>query len=443
MSGINGGNSGSGTNINGDTTGGLTPAQEQALIDIEEKTQFQSAFAPPDTTNFDGNLTLNGIPVGGGGNPFDQDLNTTDNVGFASVSTPLINDLQSLTIDNQLVLKDGVAGNEMGLTAPASGIHTIETFQGTAPLNDLTIKSGNVRLESSINYTEQIASNSIESIGANKTIQIGANKIENISGSKQCTILGTNQLTAASHTITGNTEIQQPLNLSFATSSFGNPLLRLGGIGEIYTDANDTIIKSGGNLSFKCGSLTNISYHNLSAPSVSTGTNLIFDTQIGTFSNIQFPRNLKLRTLNPSDDIVLEDCGLDIQDNYSAKTVRTTFTDPQEFVTKDYVDNAASYELIFAVTNQISNIISTGVKFQIRAPRNFNISKIKLSLNTTAGASFSVGIRKNGTLIATILINSLVLDTAITDSFLEDDIIAVDILNVGTSTASGLICYLL
>ena len=99
--------------------------------------------------------------------------------------------------------------------------------------------------------------------------------------------------------------------------------------------------------------------------------------------------------------------------------------------------------MIFAVTNQISNIISTGVKFQIRAPKDFTITKIKLSLNTTAGALFSVGIRKNGTLIATILINSLVLDTAITDSFLEDDIISVDILNIGTGNASGLICYLL
>ena len=280
MSGINGESGGSGTNINGDTTGGLTPAQEQALIDIEKKTLYQSTTTPPDTTNFDGALTLNGVPVGGGGggNPFDQDLNTFDNVQFASVSTPLINDLQSLTIDNQLVLKDGVAGNEMGLTAPASGIHTIQTFQGTAPANDLTITTNSLRLEANLNYNEQVAGNSIESIGANKTIQIGANKIENISASNQCTIIGTNQLTAASHTITGNTEIQQPLNLSFTTSSFANPLLRLGGVGEIYIDTNDTIIKSGGNLSFKCGNTANISYNNFSAPSVSTGTNLIFNT---------------------------------------------------------------------------------------------------------------------------------------------------------------------
>jgi len=269
MTTINGENSMSGLDINGESTGGLTPEQEAALISVEEKTQFQSVSFLPDSTNFDGVLTVNGQLVQSG-QPFDQSLNTTDNVEFASLSVPLINDLQSLTIDNQIILKDGVAGNEMALTAPASGIHTIQTFQSGAPANDLTITSGNVRMEANGNYTEQvsgssieniavdktlqvvgtnlvnaannifngpiqsqaitatslttdninstnqtqtISANKVETIGANHTITTLANKIENIGAANQQTIIGTNTITAAAHSLVGDTTIDGFLNV--------------------------------------------------------------------------------------------------------------------------------------------------------------------------------------------------------------------------------------
>ena len=127
-------------------------------------------------------------------------------------------------------------------------------------------------------------------------------------------------------------------------------------------------------------------------------------------------------------------------------TTNTSFTNPNELVSKSYVDaggGGSAYELIFAVTNQISNIISTGQKFQIRAPKDFTISKFKLSLNTTAGPNFSVTIRKNGNTVSSVFLNALVQDTTVAETFLEDDIISVDVSNVGTGAASGLICYLL
>ncbi|MHA2181716.1 MAG: hypothetical protein ACXAAH_09860, partial [Promethearchaeota archaeon] len=182
---------GSGTNINGESGS-----------EADRKTIYMDVFTPPDTTNFSGVLTVNGLPVGGG-NPFDQNLNTTDNVQFASVSTPLITNLQSLTIDNQLVLKDGVAGNELALTAPASGIHTIQTFQSGAPANDLTITSNNVRMEVNGNYTEQVTGSSIENIGINKTLQV----------------VGNNSMTASLHQISGQTEFSNDVIVKDATTN--------------------------------------------------------------------------------------------------------------------------------------------------------------------------------------------------------------------------------
>ena len=131
----------------------------------------------------------------------------------------------------------------------------------------------------------------------------------------------------------------------------------------------------------------------------------------------------------------------------AVNTTRTLFVGDQELVTKKYVDDSipagSPYELIFAVTDQITNITTTGQKFQIRAPRDFTISKFKLSLNSTAGVNFSVTLFKNGVSFSSVFLPSLVQDTSITESFLENDIISVNISNVGLGTASGLIVYLL
>lgn len=423
MSGINGGSSGSGTDINGDTIGGLTPAQQQTLIDIEEKTQFQSAFAPPDTTNFDGALTLNGVPVGGGGgNPFDQDLNTFDSPQFVN-----------LALENNILFQDPISGSEMILVSN-NGIHKIETSGGTSGNNDLKIETDELRFEANGNLITQVGGNLTENIAANKTVLINANKIE--------TITAAHQITAASHLFNG------PIN-------FNSPVT--GGVINCNTVQSTTQLTLGASSNMQIFSpLINIDSPTITTNSRITTTQTTFtnpqeyvtrdyvDNSI-TSTSLQDAYNVGntiFTSVSPGAVSIFGTQGLEVNSN-AVITAKSTFTDPNEFVSKAYVDAATAYELIFAATNQISNIVSTGLKFQIRAPRNFKISKIKLSLNTTAGPLFSVGIRKNGTLIATIPINSFVLDTAITVSFLENDRITVDILNVGLSTASGLICYLL
>ena len=61
-----------GEETEGEGGGGLTPGQEQDLNDVVEKTQLQS-FVSPNTTDFIGNLTVNGLPVGGGYRSLTQD----------------------------------------------------------------------------------------------------------------------------------------------------------------------------------------------------------------------------------------------------------------------------------------------------------------------------------------------------------------------------------
>lgn len=425
MSGINGGSGGSGTDINGDPTGGgLTPAQQQTLDDVEEKTQFQSSFTPPDTTNFDGALTLNGVPVGGGGgNPFDQDLNTFDSPQFVN-----------LELENNILFRDPTSGSEMILVSD-NGLHKIETSGGSSGNNDLTIETDELRFEANGNLITQVAGNLTENISANKTVQINANKIE--------TITASHQITASSHLFNGPINFNSPITGSIINCNTVQSITQL----TFGASSNIQILSP--LINIQCPTITTSSRITTTQTSFTNPQEYITKDYVD--NALPLPPSLQdaytngntiFTSVSPGPVSILGTQGLEVNSN-AVITAKTTFTDPNELVSKSYVDTATAYELIFAVTNQISNIISTGVKFQIRAPRKFKISKIKLSLNSLAGPLFSVGIRKNGTLIATIPINSLVLDTAITDSFLEDDIISVDILNVGLSTASGLICYLL
>jgi len=489
MSGINGGSGGSGTDINGDPTGGgLTPAQQQTLDDIEEKTLYQSTTTPPDTTNFDGALTLNGVPVGGGGgNPFDQNLNTFDSPQFVS-----------LELENNILFRDPTSGSEMILVSD-NGLHKIETSGGTSGNNDLTIETDELRFEANGNLITQVAGNLSENIAANKTVQINANKIE--------TITAAHQITAASHLFNGpitfNSQItggiincntlQSGTQLTFGASSniqILSPIIninapsittnsRITTTQTSFTNPQEYITKDYVDNAIPLPPTLQDAYNlgNTIFTSASPGPVSILGTQglevnsnavITAKTNFTDPNELVSKTYvdNSISAIGLQDAytngntittapgfpifllgaaGLRVNSN-AVITTKTTFTDPNEFVSKSYVDaggGGSAYELIFAITNQISNIISIGTKFQIRAPRDFTISKIKLSLNTTAGPNFSVTILKNGSTVSSVFLNSLVQDTTITASFLENDIISVDVSNVGTGTASGLICYLL
>ena len=92
-----------GEETEGEGGGGLTPGQEQDLNDVVEKTQLQS-FVSPTTTDFIGNLTVNGLPVGGGA-PFDQSLNTSDDVQFEQLT---VKDSTGVNPDNTTLKNDRI-----------------------------------------------------------------------------------------------------------------------------------------------------------------------------------------------------------------------------------------------------------------------------------------------------------------------------------------------
>jgi hypothetical protein len=321
-------------------------------------------------------------PGGGGGNPFDQSLNTTDNVEFASVNMQDLQSSGNLTIGvpagNLLILSPA------GININSNVINTNSTITATQSLtldNQLTTKEQVEFLIDTIVPTI-IDVVPLEQKTQNQSASSG---ITNFDGTVNCdTILNTPTIKATNIYPT-------------ATS------LKLNG--DLAGGASDTYIQMN-----------------------STDMNIIANS------------DLLIRSTN--DVIILQG---EVSLNNTIETAKTTFTNPNELVSKQYVDaRSNAYELIFAVTNQVSNIISTGQKFQMRAPRDFTISKFKLSLNTTAGVNFSVTIRKNGATVSSVFLNALVQTTTIVpETFLEDDIISVDVSNIGDGLASGLICYLL
>jgi hypothetical protein len=350
----------SGLDIFGDNSceggGGLTPSQEQDLTDVVEKTQNQDATAG--NTNFSGVLTLNGVPVGGGGNPFIDPVIKT-----------------SVTIEND------IAANTLVLTSSeTTGFNLIESISGP-----LDINSTNLTINLNATLTENIGSNKLSTISGNMTELIAANKVLNVGGN--------NLSNASLHQITG------PI---VNNASLTTPILN--GIDEIKSGGDININNPGGEL-------------------IITNDTLVVNSSQGI-------------------NMTGAPAGISLGAN-GINTTKTTFNN-QELVTRQYVDNLITgYELIFAVTDQVSNITTTGQKFQIRAPKNFTISKFKLSLNSTAGVNFSVTLFKNGVSFSSVFLPSLFQDTNITESFLENDIISVNISNIGAGTASGLIVYLL
>ena len=102
------------------------------------------------------------------------------------------------------------------------------------------------------------------------------------------------------------------------------------------------------------------------------------------------------------------------------------------------------FDLVFAATDEVNTITTTGQKIQLRVPQDFTTSKIKLSVNSAGGAGFSVIIKKNAVIVATIALNNLlVINTTSIQTYSEDDIISLEIGNIGSGTATGLKCYLI
>lgn len=102
------------------------------------------------------------------------------------------------------------------------------------------------------------------------------------------------------------------------------------------------------------------------------------------------------------------------------------------------------YDVIFAATDEVNTITTTGQKISIRVPRSFQTSKIKVSVNSVGGAGFAVDIKQNGSLVQSIAQGSfLITNTADTTTYSEDNIITCEVSNVGSGTATGLKVYLI
>jgi hypothetical protein len=286
-------------------------------------------------------------------------------------------------INSSITLENQTTPNTLLLASVATGDNRIDS-------------SGNLEINGS-NLTMNLTAGTLtENVGNNKISIVSGNLTETISANKVINITAAHISTALSHTfngaLTSSTSVTTPLISGISTITNGSDI-NINNIGGNLIISNDeVIINSSGGID-----LTGAAF------GISLGANQI-------------------------------------------TTTKTTFIDT-ELVTKKYVDDSipagSPYELIFAVTDQISNITTTGQKFQIRAPRAFTISKFKLSINSTAGGSFSVTLFKNGVSFSSVFLPSLVQDTTIAESFLENDIISVNISNVGLGTASGLIVYLL
>ena len=102
------------------------------------------------------------------------------------------------------------------------------------------------------------------------------------------------------------------------------------------------------------------------------------------------------------------------------------------------------YDVIFAVSDEVNSITTTGQKMSLRCPRSFQTSKIKVSVNNSGGSGFAVEIKSNGVLVQSVGQGVfLITDTVNTHSYTEDDIITCEVSNAGSGTAVGLKIYLI
>ena len=362
---------------------GNFPQASTARIIVDGRTYtFTQDFLDMDTKRIVGL----GEPIG----PLDA---TTKNYVDQAFIDPVIN--SSITLENQ------TTPNTLLLASFATGENRIDS-------------SGNLEINGSNLTMNLTGGNLTENVGNNKISIVSGNLTENISANKVTTITAAHISTALSHTFNGALTSSTSVTTPTITATQIYPTIT--GLPFPHRDS----LKLNGDV---IGGVID-TYIQMN----STDINIIANSNI---------------TINTSDSIILQG---EVSLNNTIETTKTIFTADQELVTKKYVDDNSTgspYELIFAVTDQVSLITTTGQKFQIRAPRAFTLSKIKLSLNSTAGPSFIVTILKNGGTVATITASALVQDASNTTAFLEDDIISVDISNIGAGTASGLIVYLL
>jgi hypothetical protein len=550
----------SGLDIFGDDTcqssGGLTPGQEQDLDDVVEKTQNQDATAG--NTNFSGVLTLNGVPVGsGGGGDVSGPANSADNgvCFYNGVSGKIIKEVSTIKynpIPNSLAVPDLSTTATTSLNTDLQKISNISSaVQLPIPVtefNGAIASSGDIKVydptgadpDQSILKKDRLefsgipADNALGRIffedGASyKQIIMSVDKgnfpfqsrgVISVDGgnfqfnpnefamlNKRITLLSdpisvldaTNKqyvdqkfvdpVINSSITLENQTTPNTLLLASFATGenrieSAGN--LEINGSNLTMNLTGGTLTENVGNnkISLISGNLTEAiaanKVSNITAAHISTASSHTFNGALTSSTSVTTPTiiatqiyptttSLKLNgdviggvsdtyiQITSTDINIIANSDLTIRStndfiilqgkvslNNTIDTTKTTFTNDQELVTKKYVDDLITgYELIFAVTDQISNITTVGQKFQIRAPRNFTISKIKLSLNSTAGSSFLVELLKNNVYFSSITPTLLVQDVTSSETFTEDDIISVEISNIGTGTASGLIIYLI
>ena len=102
------------------------------------------------------------------------------------------------------------------------------------------------------------------------------------------------------------------------------------------------------------------------------------------------------------------------------------------------------FDLIFAATDEVNTITTTGQKMALRCPRNFQTEKIKVSVNSGGGAGFAIAIRNSGIVIRTITQDNLLISTTNNvATYSEDALITVDVTNIGSGTATGLKIYMI
>jgi hypothetical protein len=108
----------------------------------------------------------------------------------------------------------------------------------------------------------------------------------------------------------------------------------------------------------------------------------------------------------------------------------------------------APYDLSFAVSDETTAITTGTAKITLRAPRDFQVTKVKVSLTTSGSTTTTVDVNVEGSTILTspidlssgVFVNST---TSITTPTIdEDDVITVDIDVAGTG-AAGLKIYLI
>jgi len=102
------------------------------------------------------------------------------------------------------------------------------------------------------------------------------------------------------------------------------------------------------------------------------------------------------------------------------------------------------YDLVFACTDEVNSITTTGQKMSLRVPRNFQTSDIRVSINTLGGANFATDIKYNGNLVQTVAQGNFLVRTVSNNQYYAGgDIISVEVSNFDAGTATGLKVYLI